>query len=724
MSSKYTLRYLTTVAVLWHNNVEISIMLQFMSSPQKCTLTDDFVVPVGTIEGTITRFFWRVVKKEPEEQKLEQKIDLFVPGRLCLFGEHSDWAGWHRVLNGELAVGRAIVTGIEQGIYATAKRAKTLCISTLDPEGNRLEFECEMKLSVLRAEASNGSYFSYACGVAAYMCEHYRVEGIDLYITQCTLPIKKGLSSSAAFCVLVARAFNQLYRLRMSTNGEMQAAYRGESLTKSRCGRLDQACAYGVRPVCITFDGDEIEVNKLKVGREFYWVFADLHAKKDTVRILADLNRCYPFVDNEIQARVHEALGEDNLRLIDEAVAAIESGDAPRLGELMVESQRNFDEKVLPACPSELTAPELHRVLQDPNITKLTYGGKGVGSQGDGSIQFLAKSKQDQKELVRYLQDALGMTAFPFTLSSKQKIRKAIVPVAGFGTRMYPATRFIKKAFVPVVDYDGYVKPSILVLLEELDQAGLEEIILVVGEGEQEIYDSVFRAELTDEHMGKLSERAQEYEKQLQSLGEKIRYVVQKERKGFGHAVYQAREFLASDEPVLLSLGDHIYHSESGVSCTEQMIALYDRTGKLSISIKEIPLKNVVHYGMVKGAFWDERQRYMTAEDMVEKPTVEYAQENLGVMGNDKRYHYYSTFGQYVLTPAVFDFLEREIKENRNNDTEIQLTTALREICRKDGMAGVLIDGHSFDVGIPEAYKRTVSEFGMRFESEDIKIWK
>ena len=653
---------------------------------------------------------------------MDGKIELFVPGRLCLFGEYTDWAGWHRVLNADLPEGRAIVTGIEQGIHATARRSPNLSISTIDENGKRVEFECEMKLSLLKEKAASGSYFSYICGVAAYICEHYRTEGLDIEVTDCTLPIKKGLSSSAAICVLMARAFNLVYRLHMSINGEMQAAYRGECLTKSRCGRLDQACAYGIRPICITFDGDEIEVAKLKVGKDLYWVFADLQAKKDTIKILADLNRCYPYADNEIQKHVHEALGQDNLKIIDKAICAIEKGDAYWLGQIMKEAQELFDEKVMPACPTELAAPKMHELLNDPEIQKLTYGGKGVGSQGDGTVQFLAKDEKTQKQLLHYLQEVKGLPAYLFQLSSKQKIRKAIVPVAGYGTRMYPATKFIKKGFMPVVDYDGYVKPALLILLEELDQAGLEEFILIIGEGEQEIYQNVFRSELTEEHLGKLPKRAQEYERKLSELGRKIRFVVQKEKRGFGHAVYQAKALLEPDEPVLLSLGDHIYHSESGRSCTEQMIALYDRTGELSISIKEIPLKDVVHYGIVKGYFSDERQTHMIAEDMEEKPSIEYAQDNLGVLGNDKNYHYYSTFGQYVLTPPVFDLLEKQIEEEKEGN-EIQLTQALQDVCRREGMAAVLINGRSYDVGIPEAYKRTVSEFGMRFESEDIKIW-
>lgn len=654
---------------------------------------------------------------------MERQIELFVPGRLCLFGEHTDWAGYYRTINGDLSVGKAIVTGIDQGIYARAKKCDELFISTLTPDGKRVEFSCEMKLDILKQKAAESSYFSYACGVAAYICEHYRTDGISLYVTDVTLPVKKGLSSSAAFCVLMARAFNRLYKLRLNTSGEMQVAYRGECLTKSRCGRLDQACAYGVQPVCMTFDGDQISVDKLRVGEDFYWVFANLNAAKDTIRILADLNSCYPFPANELQQKVHEALGEENQKIVDEAICAIEAGDAQRLGEIMVRAQKLFDEKVSPACPAELTAPVLHAVLEDETIKGLTYGGKGVGSQGDGSVQFLAKDRSCQKQLIAYLKQEKGMEAFPFVLSSKQKVKRAIVPVAGFGTRMYPATRFIKKAFVPVVDYDGYAKPAILILLEELNNAGMEEIILIVGEDEREAYESIFNSDLTEEHLSKLSPRAREYEIKLQLLGQKIRYVVQKERRGFGHAVYMAREYLHGNEPVLLSLGDHVYHSNTAQSCAEQMIAAYGRTGKLCLSVKEIPLSDVVHYGIVKGEFEDDRRTRICVETMVEKPSVEYAEDNLGVKGEDGEYHYYSTFGSYILTHEVFDELKKDIDAHEGSEEEIQLTSALQNVCKRSGMYATLINGKSYDVGIPEAYKQTVSEFGKQFKSEDVKIW-
>ena len=111
----------------------------------------------------------------------------------------------------------------------------------------------------------------------------------------------------------------------------MQAAYRGEQRTPSRCGRLDQACAYGVKPVRMIFDGVEIDSEELLPSAVFHWVIADLMASKDTIRILADMNRCYPFAQNERERLVQEALGKDNRRICAEAVRAITGGDSENL---------------------------------------------------------------------------------------------------------------------------------------------------------------------------------------------------------------------------------------------------------------------------------------------------------------------------------------------------------------------------------------------------------
>ena len=345
------------------------------------------------------------------------KLKLFVPGRLCLFGEHTDWAGKYRSMNADIVPGASIVTGIEQGIYAEVEKSTIFEMYSEAPEIVDIwkDFSCQMEEMELKDIARSGSFFSYCAGVASYMLEWYRVSGVKITLKSMTLPMKSGLSSSAAICVLVARAFNQLYHLNLNTLGEMNIAYLGELRTSSRCGRLDQACAFGMRPSLMTFDGEEVEVKTMKLGGTFYWVFADLCAEKDTIKILRDLNKGYPFASNETEKREQRALGEQNQEIIKRAVEYLEKGNASALGKLMVEAQQLFDFNVAPMCLEELTSPKLHETLSDAEIGRLTYGGKGVGSQGDGSVQFLAKDQECQSKLINYLQ-AKGMKAYALTL--------------------------------------------------------------------------------------------------------------------------------------------------------------------------------------------------------------------------------------------------------------------------------------------------------------------
>ena len=285
-------------------------------------------------------------------------MKLFVPGRLCLFGEHTDWAGHYRTMNADIKPGAAIVTGIEQGIYAEVEKSSIFELYSSAGEIKDVwqDFSCRMDEMELKRIAKSGSFFCYCAGVASYMLEWYKVGGVRIRITDMTLPMKSGLSSSAAICVLVARAFNQLYNLNLNTLGEMNIAYLGELRTSSRCGRLDQACAFGVKPNLMTFDGDEIEVRSLNVKKPLHWVFADLCAEKDTIKILSDLNKAYPFPNSDAERALHDALGQQNLELVDQAIKYMAAGDAESLGKLMTKAEELFDKNVAPMSSCTLVA--------------------------------------------------------------------------------------------------------------------------------------------------------------------------------------------------------------------------------------------------------------------------------------------------------------------------------------------------------------------------------
>ena len=641
--------------------------------------------------------------------------ELFVPGRLCLFGEHSDWAGKYRTMNADIVAGAAIVSGIEQGIYATVERDLHFSVTSTAPEIKSLwqDFSCRMDAHELKDIAKSGSFFCYCAGVASYMLEWYKVGGVKINITKMTLPIKSGLSSSAAICVLVARAFNLMYNLNLSTMGEMNIAYWGELRTSSRCGRLDQACAFGVHPVLMTFDAEEVEVKNFNIRETLHWVFSDLNGTKDTIKILTDLNKAFPFAEGEREKNVQYALGKLNQKTVKEAITLMEEGRVKELGELMTKAQADFDKYITPMCPSQLSSPKLHEILADERIKELSYGGKGVGSHGDGSVQFLAKSKDCQTEMVEYLK-SLGLHAYGLTIEPKHTIRKAIIPVAGFGTRLYPETRFLKKDFFPIIDKDGQVKPLILILLEECKAAGIEEICIVLGSREErEQYRQFFETPLSKEHLDKLPKEKLKYERHILDLGKRLTYVYQTEKKGFGDAVYRCADF-AANEPVLLLLGDTIYHSNTNKCCALQFIEAYEKYNKPMMSIHEIPLEKVCYYGVTSGKWIDSKERVLHMSNITEKPSSAYAEENLGVnsVAVKGQKSYYCAFGSYILTKEVFAQLKDNINNNVvNSKGEIELTTALEQVRQQNGLLGVKLDGKMFDIGVPNEYRNTMCNY-------------
>jgi mevalonate kinase len=349
-----------------------------------------------------------------------EKIDLFVPGRICLFGEHSDWAGGYRTQNPEIAPGATIITGTDQGIYANvSSNQDILKITSTDPNG-LITGPCSipMKPQLLLKEAISGGYFSYIAGVALKVLERYPVNGLIIDNYKTDIPIKKGLSSSAAICVLTTRAFNHIYHLNLSIEQEMEIAYQGEILTGSLCGRMDQGCAYGKKPILMTFNANKVEIQELSVGTDFYLVLVDLAAGKDTRKILKKLNKCYPFAKNQNAVNLQTLLGKINWQIIKEAVVAIKNGDPHRLGEIMIEAQRKFDQYASVICPQQLTAPILHRILNEKSLLPYIWGGKGVGSQGDGTAQFLVKNPEAQIQAAQIVKDLYGMNSYPLTIQA------------------------------------------------------------------------------------------------------------------------------------------------------------------------------------------------------------------------------------------------------------------------------------------------------------------
>jgi len=342
-------------------------------------------------------------------------IELFVPGRLCLFGEHSDWAG---------GLGRdsgyCLVIGTDQGLRATVRPSERLVVATAlpGPDGaeptRRRTMSCLWDAAaVLEAARDPEEFFRHCAGVARGMMDQPGVTGgVELRIDRMDLPLKKGVSSSAAVCVLVASAFDRAYGLGLFPHEIMELAYQGERLTGSQCGRMDQACIFGKTPVLLSFTSQtDIRVEPVFPRRPVSLFFVDLAGEKDTIRILSDLQSAYGQAEG-----LRQALGPDNERIVRRAYRALTAGDAADLGACMTAAQACFDEKVAPHSP-QLAGPRLHELLAWPELKQFVHGGKGVGSQGDGTAQFVARSPADQRAAIRAVEAHFPrMRCFPLSI--------------------------------------------------------------------------------------------------------------------------------------------------------------------------------------------------------------------------------------------------------------------------------------------------------------------
>jgi UTP-glucose-1-phosphate uridylyltransferase/mevalonate kinase len=637
-------------------------------------------------------------------------MKIFVPGRICLVGEHSDWAGGYRRINARIEKGYTLITGTDQGIYAEVSPHPTSLVLTSTSQDGKREgpYEIPMEPKALLEEAQKGGFWSYMAGVAYQVLTNYHVRGLVIDNYKTDLPIKKGLSSSAAICVLTARAFNRVYDLKMTTRGEMELAYQGEISTPSRCGRMDQGCAFGNRPVLMAFDGDRLETNELQVNQPMYFVLVDLQAKKDTMEILNRLNRCYPFAENEIELGVQELLGPINKRIVHQAIDALRESDAQKLGAMLTEAQVFFDRYAMPACPEELASPVLHSILDYEPLRPHIWGGKGVGSQGDGTAQFICRSESDQQAVIQILERDLKMPGMKMTITPQQRVRKAVIPAAGFGTRLFPATKATKKELFPIIDRDGIAKPAILLIVEEALEAGIEEVIIIVQESDLEDFHSFFKEQISIENYNKLPRQFQEYSRRLLEMGRRVTFAVQTAQEGFGHAVYCAAQAVGN-EPFLLMLGDHIYRSDSDTSCARQLLEAYQRHGTSVVGMRRTPEGEISNFGTLTGV-WLEEDKLLNVTEFAEKPNLDYARTNLRVPGVPEG-EYLTVFGQYIIKPQLFGYIKEHIENNVRERGEFQLTSAIDRLRQEDGFMGLVIDGKRFDIGLPDYYLETLKAF-------------
>jgi UTP--glucose-1-phosphate uridylyltransferase len=289
-----------------------------------------------------------------------------------------------------------------------------------------------------------------------------------------------------------------------------------------------------------------------------------------------------------------------------------------------------------------------------------------------------------------------------------QKVRKALIPAAGFGTRLFPATKVIKKELFPIVDRDGRTKPIILAIAEEAVNAGIEEVGIVVQTGDRELFRDFFKSPPKPELWQKLSLENREYSEYLQDLGDRITILTQEQQEGYGHAVFCAKDWVG-DEPFLLLLGDHVYASDTNISCARQILNLYEQVGKSVIGLTIMSADIIHKAGCVTGV-WQDDGSILKILQIYEKPSLDYAKKHLRVV-NMKEDEFLGIFGMYVLEPAIFALLEADINNNARDRGEFQLTICLEKLRQNEGAIGYLVRGQYFDTGMPLFYRQTIIDF-------------
>ena len=270
------------------------------------------------------------------------------------------------------------------------------------------------------------------------------------------------------------------------------------------------------------------------------------------------------------------------------------------------------------------------------------------------------------------------------------KVRKAIIPAAGLGTRLLPNTKSIPKEMLPLVD-----KPVIQYIVEEAVSAGIEEILIITNRGKSPIEDYFDYSPDLEERL--IRDGKQDEADTVRAVADMadVFFLRQKETKGLGHAICRAKSFVG-DEPFAILLGDDIMLSEKPV--LKQLVEAAEEYSCSAIAVREVPDELIVKYSSVK---LEKKlsDRVFRIGDMNEKPTLE------------EKFSNYAILGRYVLTPAIFDILAHTAP-GRNN--EIQLTDGMKELCRIEPMCAVDFEGRRYDTGNLKGYLEAIIDFALK----------
>ena len=270
------------------------------------------------------------------------------------------------------------------------------------------------------------------------------------------------------------------------------------------------------------------------------------------------------------------------------------------------------------------------------------------------------------------------------------KIRKAIIPAAGLGTRFLPATKAQPKEMLPIVD-----KPTIQYIIEEAIASGIEEILVITGRSKKAIEDHFDRnveLEMELEKSGKTE--LLDLVRDISDMVD-IHYIRQKEPRGLGHAIYCAKTFVG-DEPFAILLGDDVVYNEEK-PCLKQLIDCYNEYRTSVLGVQTVPEENVSKYGIVNGKHIE--GRVYKVKGLVEKPSPEEAPSNVAILG------------RYIVTPRIFDILENT---KTGKGGEIQLTDALLELMSEEAMYAYDFEGRRYDVGDKLGFLEATVEYALR----------
>ncbi|ALX49933.1 UTP--glucose-1-phosphate uridylyltransferase GalU [Lentibacillus amyloliquefaciens] len=280
------------------------------------------------------------------------------------------------------------------------------------------------------------------------------------------------------------------------------------------------------------------------------------------------------------------------------------------------------------------------------------------------------------------------------------KVKKAIIPAAGLGTRFLPATKAQPKEMLPIVD-----KPTIQYIVEEAVASGIEDIIIISGRGKRTIEDHFdISYELEEKLANKGKTEMLEMVQSISNLAN-IHYIRQKEPKGLGHAILCAKSFVGN-EPFAVLLGDDIVEADE--PCLKQLIDVYEYNQLSIVGVHSVPDEEVSKYGIVEPGNQDYGPNIRTIQSLVEKPPIEEAPSNLAVMG------------RYILNPSIFEILEKQ-KPGKGN--EIQLTDAIETLNEKEQVLAYDFTGERYDIGDKLGFVQATIDFALKREDlhKDIK---